>query len=141
MPEQIELLSKYHELMNQDLNHIENGDTEAVFTLLKTDWVRILLVRELESEKSAVIDVEVSLPLPDRSSSYDKTPNSHFKNTARTSKQLLQLMMEHIQYILTLESSGFSVDLVGDGCLMVAYHSFNDTPDIEIFRLLQPPLV
>lgn len=141
MSEKIELLSKYLELMNEDLNRIDNGDNEAVFTLCKTDWVRILLVRELENEKSAVIDVEVSLPLPYRSSSCDKITNTHSNNSAYTSRQLLQLMMEHIQYILTLESSGFSVDLVGDGCLMVAYQSFNETPDTEIFRLLQPPSV
>ena len=141
MPEQNELLSKYHELMNQSLNHLENGETEAVFTLYKTDWVRILLVRELENENSAVIDVEVSLPLPYRSSSYNQISNSHINNSANTTRRLLELLIEHIQYILTLESSGFSVDLVEEGCLMVAYHCFNETPDTEIFRLLQPPSV
>ena len=97
-----------------------------------------MLVRSIEDDRSVVIDVEVSLP--SRSSSYFETPVSDVDDTF-SSRVLLEIMMAHIQYILNLEASGFSVDLVGDGCLMVAYKSFLDTPDAETFRLLQPPEV
>ena len=138
MSDKIELLSKYHEIMNQNLNQsTENGDTETVFTLFQTEWVRILLARQLENSTAVAIDVEVSLP-PLSSNSYN-SPISYIDSKAPTSRQLLQFLMEHIRYVLALETSGFSVDLVGDGCLMVAYRNFNDTPDAEIFRLLQPP--
>jgi len=137
--EKLELLSKFNKLMNEDLTKVlEAGETEVVFPLHKTDWVRIMVVRSIEDDSSAVIDVEVSLP--SRSSSYHETPISRIEN-ASDSRVLLEIMMAHIQYILALETSGFSVDLVGDGCLMVAYKSFPDTPDTEIFRLLQPPSV
>ncbi len=139
MPENLELPSKFKDLMNEDLAKVlETGETEVVFPLYKTDWVRIMLVRSVEDDRTVVIDVEVSLP--SRSSSYHKTPISQIDNTT-SSRALLETMMAHIQYILALETSGFSVDLVGDGCLMVAYKSFLNTPDAETFRLLQPPSV
>ena len=139
MPENLELLSKFNKLMNEDLTKaLETGETEVVFPLYKTDWVRIMLVRSIENTRLLVIDVEVSFP--SRSSSYHETPVSHINN-ASSSRVLLETLVAHIQYILALEASGFSVDLVGDGCLMVAYKSFPETPDTEIFRLLQPPLV
>jgi len=139
VPEKLELLSKFNELMNEDLPKVlEGGETEVVFPLYKTDWVRIMLVRSIQVDRSVVLDVEVSLP--SRSSSYHETPISHI-NDSSSSRKLLETMKEHIQYILALETSGFSVDLVGDGCLMVAYKSFPETPDAETFRLLQPPSV
>jgi hypothetical protein len=75
VPENLELLSKFNELMNKDLAKVlETSETEIVFPLLKTDWVRIMLVRSIEDDRSVVIDVEVSLP--SRSSSYHETPIS-----------------------------------------------------------------
>lgn len=137
MPENLELLSKFNQLMDKDLAKVlDTSETEVGFPLLKTDWVRIMLVRSIDDDRSVAIDVEVSLP--SCSSSYHETPISHI-NDASSSRVLLETLMAHIKYILALEASGFSVDLVGDGCLMVAYKSFPDTPDIETFRLLQPP--
>ena len=124
--------------MTEDLSKVlETGESEVVFPLCKTDWVRIMLIRSL-NDSSIGIDVEVTLP--SRSSSSYETPISHIDDISN-SRARLESMIEHIQYILALETSGFSVDLVGDGCLMVAYKSFQDTPDTETFRLLQPPSV
>lgn len=138
MSEQLDMHMKFDAFMNQDLNQIiEKGESEAVFDLYSSDWVRILLVRSLEESNSSVIDVEVSLPF--RSSFSTIASNGHVDKSDCDVKYLLESMIEHIKYVLTLEASGFSVDVVDDGCLLIAYYSFVDKPDAEIFRLLQPP--
>jgi hypothetical protein len=140
MSEEIDLFGEFRKIMNPELNQVgETDDSEAVFTLYKTDWVRIVVVKQLDSSLPVAIDVEVSPPF--RSSSSNTNSISHIKITTTESKVLLESMIEHIKDILALETSGFSIDLVGDGCLMIAYSEFQDTPDAEIFRLLQPPSV
>ncbi|MGY5872843.1 MAG: hypothetical protein RTV72_11400 [Candidatus Thorarchaeota archaeon] len=140
MSEEIDLPDEFRKIMNQELNQVrENADSEAVFILYKTDWVRIIVVRQLDSSLPVAIDVEVSPPF--HSSSSNVNSISHIKKTTTESKLLLESMIEHIKYILALETSGFSVDLVGDGCLMIAYSEFQDIPDAEIFQLLLPPSV
>jgi hypothetical protein len=139
MSEQLDLHMKFDSFMNQNLKQIiEKGESEAVFNLYTSDWVRILLVRSLEEINSSVIDVEVSLPF--RSSFSTIASNNHINRPANDAKHTLESMIEHIKYVLTLEASGFSVDVVDDGCLLIAYCSFVDKPDAEIFRLLQPPI-
>jgi len=139
MSEQLDLHSKFDMLMNQDLNQIiEKGESEIVCNLFASDWVRILLVRNLDDRNSFTIDVEVSLPF--RSSFSNITSNTRSNSSGSDVKYLLESMIAHIKYVLTLEASGFSVDIVDDGCLLIAYQSFEDKPDTEIFRLLQPPV-
>ena len=63
MSEEIDLPDEFRKIMNQELNQVrENADSEAVFILYKTDWVRIIVVRQLDSSLPVAIDVEVSPP-------------------------------------------------------------------------------
>ena len=138
MSEPHQLHTKFDAFMKQDLNQVvDHDESEVVFNLYTSDWVRILLVRTLEKGSSFAIDVEVSLPF--RSSLSTNASNSHSNSSGNDIKYLLESMISHIKYVLTLEASGFSVDIVDDGCLLIAYCSFDGKPDAEIFRLLQPP--
>lgn len=114
-------------------------EQESVSILYKTSWVRILIVRSPEDSKSVTIDVEVSPPYP--SLSPVSTSLEASKLTSNETQKLLEQMIEYIKYILVLESSGFSIDFVGNECLILASRCFTEVPDAEIFKLLLPPSV
>jgi hypothetical protein len=138
MSETPDLLVRFHEIINNEPARLsDNGEQESVSVLYRTNWVRILVVRPLEDPQSLLIDVEVSQPYPSVSQASSSPLTANQVNDA--ARQLLKQFMEHIKYILRLESSGFSIDFVGSDCLLLASRRFTQKPSAEIFKLLLPP--
>jgi hypothetical protein len=132
------LLSRYQEIIAREPSFaIETEDQECVSLLHETDWARIFIVQSTETPKYIRIEVEVSQP--SLSPSQKAPSKSAHQNNERTTRQLLEQMIEHIRYILELESSGFTIDFVGHDCLILAFQTFTKIPSAEIFELLLPP--
>jgi len=133
-----DLLAKFKEIINNEPAHTSDAEEqESVSILYKTSWVRILVVRSPEDSKSVTIDVEVSPPYPSLSPTSTSPVTS--KQTSKEAQKLLEQMIEYIRYILVLESSGFSIDFVGNECLILASRHFTEMPSTETFELLLPP--
>lgn len=131
------ILEKFEEIIKQNpANHVEKGTTEVVFLLYKTDWVRIFVSRDITNSKAVVIDVEVSVPSIESSGTSSTKLD---KGISIEIRSLLETFNEHIKYILALERSGFLIDFIGNGCLLLATKCFENKPNPEIFRLLSPP--
>ncbi len=138
MVETPDLLVKFQEIINKGpAQASDTEEQESVSILYKTSWVRILVVRSPEDSKSITIDVEVSPPYPSLSPT-SSSPSTE-KETSNKTQKLLGQLIEYVQYILVLESSGFSIDFVGNECLILASRHFTETPHAEIFELLLPP--
>ena len=117
-------------------SYIEPGMSEVSSILCRTDWVRIFVSRNIDESDEIMIDVEVTAPFT--VSSEESSPTSDSSTQIQT-RSLLETFIQHIQYILALEEKGFTVDFIGNGCLLLATKLFIETPDTEIFRLLCPP--
>lgn len=131
------LLDKFEEILTRNpSDYVESGDPEVIFPVYNTDWVRIFIVRHIDDVSSKTIDVEVSIPSSESSEQplYDIIESSPVET-----KNTLENLIKHIQYILTLGNSGFTVDFVENGCLLLASLEFDELPDSTIFELLLPP--
>jgi hypothetical protein len=129
---------RFHEIIkNEPASSSYSEEQESVSILYRTNWVRILVVQPFENPQAITIDVEVSQPYPPLSPSSLSPIDS--AQTSNETRKLLEQLMEHIKYILKLESSGFSIDFVGNDCLILASRCFAEIPGAEIFELLLPP--
>jgi hypothetical protein len=138
MSETPDLLSRFREIINKEpASLLKDGEQESVSVLYRTNWVRILVVHPLGDSQSIIIDVEVSPPYP--SLSPNSSSSQATKQTNDDARQLLEQLIEHIKYILRLESSGFSIDFVGNDCLILVSQCFTKIPSADIFKLLLPP--
>ncbi|MFW9954430.1 MAG: hypothetical protein ACFFD3_07740 [Candidatus Thorarchaeota archaeon] len=127
------LKQKFHEITSklptsEDLNDVD----EVISTLYQDDWLRILVIRQVENPSLVTIEVESSLPVmahgnPPRN---DANPNA----TA-----LLNGMIRTLEYLLNLQRNHFSLDIIGQDCMWTAYREFEGQPDEDIFRILTPP--
>jgi hypothetical protein len=139
LTESPDLLSRYQEIVARGpISIIETEDQECVSLLYETDWTRIFIVQSLETPECIRIEVEVSQP--SLSLSQEVPSKCEPQNDERTTRQFLEQLIEHIRYILRLDSSGFTIDFVGDDCLILAFQTFTKVPSAEIFELLLPPI-
>ena len=131
------LSAKFEEIISRNpTDHAEPGNPEVAFPLYSTDWVRIFVVRQMEDLSSKTIDVEVSIPT---SASNGNSIYDLIETNPTETKVVLQKLIDHIQYILTLGNFGFSIDFIENGCLLLASLDFDEAPAAKIFELLLPP--
>ena len=77
------------------------------------------------------IEIESSLPL--RIQGEHKNPEAGLEI-----RDLLNGMIQTLEYLLRLQDAGFSLDIIGQDCMWTAYLEFNDLPDQDFFNLLIP---
>ena len=126
-----ELREKYLRILQEYKTGSQNSDHVSI--LHRTDWIRIMVVPTSDAEDSATIEVEMSPP---------RTLTSSISSTyddPLPSRILLSTMIEHLQYLLSLDAAGYSIDFAGNGCLLVAFQRYTSIPSVETFRLLLPP--
>lgn len=130
-----DLEKKYDELV---VTTSASVNEDSALVLLKTEWVRVLLVPPL-LETPPCIEIEVSPPVPRSSSSLGSGFDERSEDAGNCSESFLQDMIVHMEYLAALLESGFSVDFTGNGSLFIAFRRFAEKPDTETFRLLLPP--
>lgn len=116
-----------------------NESGETVEILLQTNSMRILVIRESVNPQTVGLEVEVWLP--------NRNPNtlvteSETTETEREDEDLsttLSRMIDHLQYLLNLQQSGFTLDVIKHDCLWTASKSLTKTPSRDFFELLVPP--
>lgn len=127
------LLEKYHKLMQVPLSSNDVNDAqESVTALYQDDWVRILLVRQLDNPDEFTIEVESSLPM------LVKGEPSMNEGTI-IARDLLHGMIRTLEYLLNLEKIGFNLDIIGQDCMWTAYKAFYTDPDDSVFDAITPP--
>lgn len=116
-----------------------NESGETVEILHQTNSMRILVIRESVNPQTVSLEVEVWLP--------NRNPNtldteSEKTETEREDEDLsttLSRMINHLQYLLKLQQSGFTLDVIKHDCLWTASKSLSETPSRALFELLIPP--
>ncbi|MCK5151830.1 MAG: hypothetical protein KAQ65_08315 [Candidatus Thorarchaeota archaeon] len=127
----INLLKTYEEAVRTPPTESDLNDaSEAITTLHQDDWLRILLIRRIDSPEVVTIEVESSLPIRAQG-----TPPIESNET----RGILEGMINSLKYLISLESEGFSLDIIGQDCMWTAYKEFNTPIDPTVFDALTPP--
>ncbi|MHA1906190.1 MAG: hypothetical protein ACW98Y_02760 [Candidatus Thorarchaeota archaeon] len=133
MSTKTDLLKKYEEAVKSPPKDADLNDaSEAITTLHQDDWLRILLIRQIETPEVATIEVESSLPLKAQG-----MPSIESKSNE--TRGILEGMIHTLKYLLSLESRGFGLDIIGQDCMWTAYKDFEMPISPIIFELLTPP--
>jgi hypothetical protein len=126
------LIKKFNKLIQTPIDSSNcNEDGESTVNLFQSDWTRILLVRSIEKPNEVQIEVESSLP-KFGTAEVNKTEGVVVGN-------LVKEMIDQLQYLLKLQESGFTLDVIGQECLWTASKTFDCAPDENMFQLLLPP--
>ena len=126
-----DLYQRFIALMNEPITSESSDNPEVISTLYQNDWIRILVVRDVDNPKITTIEVESSLPLR------IKGEPKEVDDVIRT-RELLEGMIKALKYLLRLQDTGFSLDIIGQDCMWTAYMEFDALPDQDIFQLLHP---
>jgi len=127
------LLETFNQLVRVPLSSADLNDAqESVCLLHQDDWVRILLIRQLENPDHLTIEIESSLPLRAHG-------EPSIKDGTMMARNLLLGMIRTLQYLLNLEKVGFNLDIIGQDCMWTAYKDFSTHPDVAIFDAITPP--
>ncbi len=132
MSAKTELLRKYEETIKEPPKDTDLNDaSEAITTLHQDDWLRILLIRTIDTPAVVTIEVESSLPL--------KAQGLLSVEEAYKTRALLKGMIQTLNYLLTLEGEGFSLDIIASDCMWTAYRDFEVPVSQTVFDVLAPP--
>ncbi len=136
MPKASDLRKRYLALLKEREGKVRHDEALVIY---RNEWVRILLADSEDADRDSTIEVEMSPPFSHCSSSTPEDEDKGTEHSVVCSRRTMQSMIDHLQYMIDLERSGFLIDFAGNGCLFVAFRGFAETPDIETFRLLLPP--
>ncbi len=127
------LLKTYEEAIRTPPTESDLNDaSEAITTLHQDDWLRILLIRQIDSPEVLTIEVESSLPIRAQG-----IPS--IESESNETRGILEGMIKSLKYLISLESEGFSLDIIGQDCMWTAYKEFNIPIDPTVFDVLTPP--
>jgi len=126
-----ELLRKYQRIATESIK----GDLEESVTMLcKTDWVKIMIVRDAQSPDTCSIEVEISLPpcTIEPSTNGADTPNG-------LARKFIEDTISHLEYLLRLEKAGLILGILSVEGIWSASLEVLNCPNEELFEVLIPP--
>lgn len=126
-----DLYQRFKDIMNTPLSSMSADDPEIISHLYQTDWVRILVIRNADNLDWTTIEIESSLP--------QMIQGEHKDIKKATQVQtLIEGMIKTLEYLLRLQESGFSLDIIGQDCMWTAYKEFDTVPDEKLFEIILP---
>ncbi len=129
MTSRLELKTRWNQLSNRTL---KSEDEECISILYENDWVRILGVRNTDNPEEKRIEVEVSLPLGSVSTPLDDI-------TGIEVESFIQNLIKHLEYLLSLADSGFTLDVMTREGIYTAHLELENSPSDTMFDVLLPP--
>jgi len=126
-----ELLEQYLLIVAEPVH----GESEESVSLLhRTDWVKIMIVRNAQSSESCSIEVEITLP-PCIIEPLKNDVDSH----NRTARQFIEDTISHFEYLLRLEDAGLALGILSAEGIWSASLEVGSCPAEEFFEALIPP--
>ncbi|MHA1882796.1 MAG: hypothetical protein ACTSUO_07090 [Candidatus Thorarchaeota archaeon] len=117
-----------------------SDDEGSVSLLLQTEWVRILILRDIQENSSAILEVESSLPeLGNPADGNEQTAPSSNEGHNHDLNEFAQTLISHLNYLIRLSDYGFKLDFVGPEYLWIASYEIENPPSLKFFELLVPP--
>ncbi|MDH4212978.1 MAG: hypothetical protein OEV85_03575 [Candidatus Thorarchaeota archaeon] len=126
-----ELLQRYRRIVSEPIK----GDLdESIALLYKTDWVKIMIVRDAQSSEPCSIEIEITLPPCIIEPSTDDADSQ--KEIAR---KFIEDTISHLEYLLRLEEAGLILGIISTEGIWCASLFVCNSPDETFFEVLIPP--
>jgi hypothetical protein len=126
-----DLIQKYQRIVTEP---IKGEVEESVAFLHRTDWVKIMIVRNLQTPKICSIEVEISLPPCIIEPSINNT-NAH----NIIAHKFIEDTISHLEYLLKLEEAGLTLGILSEEGIWCASLEVRACPDESLFETLMPP--
>ncbi len=126
-----DLYSKFLELLEKPVTTESPDNPEMISTIYHNDWVRMLVIRNIDEPNLLTIEIESSLPL--RTQGIHENPEDGLQ-----ARNVLNGMIDTLQYLLLLQDLGFSLDIIGQDCMWTAYLELEKPPTKEFFDKIRP---
>ncbi|MFX1565732.1 MAG: hypothetical protein ACFFCH_07065 [Promethearchaeota archaeon] len=136
-----QLMKKYKQLTAKPLSapSMQNESGESVQSLFQSPSLRILLLRTVQNPSIVSVEVEIWLPNISSANSSEASKDTTGSSENKMLGVILAQMIKHLQYLLRLHESGFTLDVIKHDCLWTASKVFETPPGRELFDLLLPP--
>ncbi len=134
-----EFMKAYERFLVEDSAPPISDPQEKVEVIHETDWVQILLVREIPNEVEVKLVVELSLPAWIQPLSLTGNPNEAARNHTNQLRIILHELIRHLEYLLTLSKAGFRLGIIVEEGFWTAWIGLKHSPSKELFDVVSPP--
>lgn len=131
-----EMNQRYQEIVHAPISSVDSECGESISNLCNTDWIQILVVRNLDSPNICNIEIEISMPTCVVEPSL--TLPQPLREKARTH---IENTINHLKYLLNLESVGMTLGVLSAEGIWSAVLEMKDSPDDTLFEKISPPVV
>ena len=125
------LLQRYRRIVSEP---IKGNLDESIALLYKTDWVKIMIIRDAQSTEPCSIEIEITLPpciIEPSTDSVDSQKGVACKLIADT--------ISHLEYLLRLEKVGLILGIIPAEGIWSASLLVCKSLDETFFEVLIPP--
>jgi hypothetical protein len=126
-----DLVQEYQRIVTEPIK----GDVEESVALLhRTDWVKIMIVRNLQTPEICSIEVELSLPPCIIEPSINDTDAHDI-----IAHKFIEDTISHLEYLLKLGDAGLTLGILSEEGIWCASLEVQTCPDESFFETLMPP--
>ncbi|MDO8055354.1 MAG: hypothetical protein Q6361_00695 [Candidatus Hermodarchaeota archaeon] len=131
-----DFVKAYERFLVEDKPVPIRASDENVETIYETDWVQILLVREIPTDAEVKLVVEVSFPTWMQTLSLtSSTTEVEGDHTSRLRSVLHDLIL-HLEYLLKLSEAGFRLGVIVEEGFWTAWAPLSTRPSQQLFTAL-----
>jgi hypothetical protein len=113
---------------------IENESEESVSLLCRTDWVKIMIIRDPEMPEVSSVEIEISLP-----PCIIEPVRKDVDVGDQTARKFIGDTIAHFEYLLRLEDAGLVLGILSAEGIWSAVVEVRNCPDESFFEILLPP--
>ena len=132
-------LKAYERFLTEDAATPISTSHEKVETIHETDWVQLLLVREIPNETEVKLVIEISYPTYIQPFSLNRSLNEAAKDHTSQLRIIIYELIRHLKYLLKLSEAGFQLGVIVEEGFWTAWIYLSHPPSQQLFDLMTPP--
>ena len=126
----------YERFLTEDTAAPIRASYEKVETIHETDWVQILLVREITNDIEVKLVVEVSFPTWMQTLSLTRSSTEAEGDHTSRLRSVLHELIIHLEYLLKLAEAGFRLGVIVEEGFWTAWTRLSTCPSQQLFAAL-----
>lgn len=133
-----DFVKAYEQFVADDGPNLIRDSFEKVELVYETEWVQILLVREIPSDAEVKLVVEVSFPTWMQTLSLTRSTNEAERDHTSRLRSVLHELILHLEYLLQLSEAGFRLGVIVEEGFWTAWTHLSTRPSQQLFATLFP---
>lgn len=135
----IDFMKAYERFLTEDATPPISAPQEKVEVINETDWVQILLVREIPNEVEVKLVVEVSFPTWMQPLSLTGKPSEAARDHTNQLRTILHELIRHLEYLIKLSKAGFRLGVIAEEGFWTAWIDLKHSPSQGLYDVISPP--